>query len=273
MSETAAAKFYRRHEVLLLAGTVVLPLPAAIYTFVLAVLYPGRIYCPEPTEGACPSTTHRIPDAVSLPVVGFLFGLSLACSAYILLSSGAWSFHRFRNKTVAAVQVVLLAWFTAQLVAPASYRSYVLPYRYAAPSYALALAGNATSGLVRVAASAVPSPLVSRTAWSARLRLVRLPDAAEARCTPRDCDRGPLSDALELPPVAVAEHMQWELPASLLCSGCRYLEGKEPVVRAPEGQSVAVGTRTLDRSEFLVDARPFVCCKWAADPSFQCEAC
>jgi len=114
------------HHRKMMAQIVLIPLVPFLYVFIQAIVWPGPRYC---NENSCPTRDRPvIPDAVSLGIVLPLYAYTSSLALLILGSSGAWMENALRNKLIATTSLFLMLCSCFQLIAPACYRTYVIPY-------------------------------------------------------------------------------------------------------------------------------------------------
>jgi hypothetical protein len=299
----AMKTFYQAHEAKLLVGGVVAPLGPILYTLVSSVVCPGREHCSDAT--GCARRVAPIVDAAALPIVLVCLAPCAAAAALVLCSSGAWSFHRRRNKVAAAAALVAMVWAVFQLVAPFAHRAFVVPLPlYVGPAASSWRVANVSAGALAdsalVSFSGVDDGLLALYGdlGQARVRLTvaiaeenggHYPDRAPAVVTYNSSREADHLGGTYAPVVSAADDVAHVIngtgfAASWNVSGLRpglmvvfvlSLVEDDGVTQRPalawvhpKNSTATEGTLRNGqqlKSAFLVDVRPYLACKWRAD--------
>jgi len=105
---------------------VLIPVVPFIWILVQAIMYPGPAYC---TDISCPSRDESpVFDEIIIPIAATLYVYNSVISIILLSASGSWMENSIRKKLEAAFSLFFMAISLVLMIAPASYRGYVVPY-------------------------------------------------------------------------------------------------------------------------------------------------
>jgi len=134
--------FIKSHNEKILLQIVLFPIIPFVFVLVQAILWPGYIFC---QDNGCPdSYTPSVPDVATIPIVLCIYTYCTILSLAIAFSSGAWMRYAFRNKLTVITVVFLMVCSCFQMIAPVSYRGFVIPY-YSVQPYKFQIIQNTSN--------------------------------------------------------------------------------------------------------------------------------
>jgi len=130
----------------LLALVVLVPLVPFFIILVRSALRPGLHYCD--LDASCPSydLTIILSDGGTLAFGISIYVVFATLAVLVLLSSGSWNPHAYRNKVICMFALFLMFWSVIQFSATFANRGYVIPYSVLQPySIQIGFAGQGTA--------------------------------------------------------------------------------------------------------------------------------